>query len=245
MFLSDSGEKISKSKGNGISVEDWLKYAPSESMSLFMYQKPKTAKRLYFDVIPKAMDEYLSFVAAYHKEEDEAKKIENPAYHIHNGNVPKADFDLSYSLLLNLAVACNPDNDDVLWGYILQHREGLTPETSPLLTKMVHCAINYYNDFIKATKKFRDANEEEKLALKELADKFQKLFEAEGDVTDGARLQSIIYEVGRNHGYEQKMRDWFSALYQILLGQDKGPRMGPFVSLYGVENFVKLINEKI
>lgn len=240
MFLSDSGEKISKSKGNGISVEDWLKYAPSESMSLFMYQKPRTAKRLYFDVIPKAMDEYLSFVAAFHEQEDEAKKIENPVYHIHAGQVPKVDFDLSFALLLNLAVACNPDNDDVLWGYISQHKQGLTKDTSPLLNKMVHCAINYYNDFIKATKKFRAATQEEKTALQELSEKLSTM----KDEKDGAALQKVIYEVGRNHGFEDKMRDWFCALYQILLGQDKGPRMGSFVALYGVENFVSLIKSR-
>ncbi len=241
MFLSDTGEKISKSKGNGISVEDWLKYAPSESMSLFMYQKPKTAKRLYFDVIPKAMDEYLAFVDAYHKEQDEAKKIENPVYHIHGGNVPKVDFDLSFSLLLNLACACNPDNEDVLWGYISQHKKGLSKETSPLLNKMIVCAINYYDDFIKATKKFRSASDEERLALKELAEKLSGMV----DEKDGAALQKVIYEVGRNHGYEQKMRDWFCALYQILLGQDKGPRMGPFVALYGVSSMINLINSKV
>src|SRR3989338_5227180 len=138
MFLSDTGEKISKSKGNGIAVEDWLKYAPSESMSLFMFQKPKTAKRLYFDVIPKAMDDYLAFLENYNKETDEARRLENPVFYIHFGKVPEINFDLNYSLLLNLACACSPDNDEVLWGFISKHKADLSPKTSPLLNKMIH-----------------------------------------------------------------------------------------------------------
>ena len=242
MFLSDIGEKISKSKGNGISVEDWLKYAPAESMSLFMYQKPKTAKRLYFDVIPKAMDEYLTFVQSYDKQE-EAAKLDNPAFHIHNGKIPAINFNLNYSLLLNLASACNPDNDKVLWGFISKYQEGLTPETSPLLSKMVHCSIAYYNDFIKKNKKFRPALEPEKSALLELCDELKK-FPPE-QAHDGALLQNLVFQIGKNHGYEKNMRDWFLALYQILLGQDQGPRMGSFIALFGIENFINLIKEKI
>lgn len=240
MFLSDSGEKISKSKGNGIAVEDWLKYAPAQSMSLFMFQKPKTAKRLYFDVIPKAMDEYLTFVNSYHKDSDEAKRIENPAYYIHNGEVPEVNFNISYSLLLNLACACNPENDDVLWGFIKKYQPGIDRGSSELLQKMVNCAINYYNDFIKATKSYRSATIEEENALQELVQKFEII-----ESSEAADLQSVIYEVGRNNGYEERMRDWFSSLYQILLGQEKGPRMGSFVALYGVENFIELIKNKI
>lgn len=258
MFLSDSGEKISKSKGNGISVEDWLKYAPAESMSLFMYQKPKTAKRLYFDVIPKTMDEYLTFAANYEKE-DEVKRLENPAFHIHSSKVALINFNINYSLLLNLASVCNPDNDAVLWGFISQYQKGLTAANSPLLAKMVHSAINYYNDFIKKNKHYRGATDAEKSALHELLLKCvdaEKLAAAgEGaQVLDGAALQNIVFEVGKNHGYdssaqgvagEKNMRDWFLALYQILLGQDQGPRMGSFIALFGVENFVKLVEEKI
>lgn len=238
MFLSDSGEKISKSKGNGISVEDWLKYAPSESMALYMYQKPKTAKRLYFDVIPKAMDEYLTFAQNYEKE-DEAKRLENPAFHIHEGKVPAINFNLSYSLLLNLASACNPDNDAVLWGFISKYQDGLTAQNSPLLQKMVVSAINYYNDFIKQHKKYRQATEAEKLALQELV---TVLKNADKNIHhDASALQNLVFAVGKNHGYEQKMRDWFLALYQILLGQDQGPRIGSFIALFGIENFVKMV----
>lgn len=251
MFLSDTGEKISKSKGNGISVEDWLKYAPAESMSLFMYQKPKTAKRLYFDVIPKAMDEYLTFSAAFEKQ-DEAAKLENPAFHIHLGKIPTTNFNLTYSLLLNLASACNPENDSVLWGFISKYQSGLTKENSPLLEKMVANAINFYNDFIKKNKKYRQATKEERAALCELVETLKNATEEEKN--DGNLLQNLVFQVGKNHGYgavaqgsagEKSMRDWFLALYQILLGQDQGPRMGSFIALFGIENFIKLINDKI
>ncbi len=242
MFLSDSGEKISKSKGNGISVEDWLKYAPAESMSLFMYQKPKTAKRLYFDVIPKAMDEYLAFNNSFHAE-DEAKKLENPVFHIHNGKVEQQNFALSYSLILNLASACNPENDDVLWGFISKYQAGLNKNSSPLLSKMVNNAINYYNDFIKANKKYRQASENEKIALKELVKALENL--PKEHKNDANELQTLVFSVGKNHGYENNIRDWFLALYQILLGQDQGPRLGSFISLFGLNNFVKLAEEKI
>lgn len=242
MFLSETGEKISKSKGNGISVEDWLKYAPAESMSLFMYQKPKTAKRLYFDVIPKAMDEYLAFIRDY-SNQDEIKKLDNPAFHIHSGKIPIIDFNLNYSLLLNLASACNPENEGVLWGFISKYQAGLNPQSSPILAKMVINAINYYNDFIKPNKKFRQATKEEALALNELCETLLKADSALKQ--DGLELQNLVFAVGKNHGYEQKMRDWFMALYQILLGQDQGPRVGSFIALFGIENFVKLVKEKL
>jgi len=242
MFLSETGEKISKSKGNGISVEDWLKYAPAESMSLFMYQKPKTAKRLYFDVIPKAMDEYLTFALSYDKQEELAK-LDNPAFHIHSGKIAPINFNLNYSLLLNLASACNPENDMVLWGFISKYQSGLTKENSPLLAKMVASAINYYNDFIKKNKQYRQANEAEKAALHELIEVLKNATDEQK--ADGALLQNLVFQVGRNHGYEKNMRDWFLALYQILLGSDQGPRMGSFIALFGIENFINLVNGRI
>ena len=249
MFLSADGAKISKSKGNGISVEDWLKYAPEESLSLYMYQKPKTAKRLYFDVIPKAMDEYLAFLSAFAKENetetDEVKKLDNPVFHIHFATpdkpVPKPECTLTYSLLLNLASACNPENDDVLWGFISKYQAGLTKENSPNLAKMVACAINYYNDFIRANKKYRDATEAEKTAILDLKNALLLI----DKLSDAAAIQNLVFEIGKNHGYEKNMRDWFSALYQILLGQNEGPRMGSFIALYGVGGFVKMIENKI
>jgi lysyl-tRNA synthetase class 1 len=242
MFLSDTGEKISKSKGNGIAVEDWLKYAPAQSLSLFMYQKPRTAKRLYFDVIPKAMDEYLTFVQNF-ATQDEALKLDNPAFYIHRGDLPKINFNLNYSLLLNLASACNPENDAVLWGFISKYQAGLTPENSPLLAQMVDKAINYYNDFIKKNKKYREASESEKSALLELSNELKKVDLAKQN--DAGELQNLVFQIGKNHGYEKNMREWFLVLYQILLGQDQGPRMGSFIALFGIDNFVKLVGEKV
>ncbi len=256
MFLSDSGEKISKSKGNGISVEDWLRYAPWTSMALFMYQKPKTAKRLYFDVIPKAMDEYLTFVQSYEAQEELAK-LDNPAFHIHEGKVPEIKFNITYSLLLNLASACNPENDSVLWGFISKYQNKDSSIDYALMNTMVHCAINYYNDFIKKSKKFRSATEAEKSALKELCDRLpscQKELIKNSPVIEDAHefmnrfsagFQNLVFAVGKAHGYESKMRDWFLALYQILLGQDQGPRMGSFIALFRIDNFIKLVEEKI
>lgn len=240
MFLSEDGAKISKSAGNGISVEEWLKYAPEESMALYMYQKPKTAKRLYFDVIPKAMDEYLTFLASY-PNEDETKKLENPVFHIHFGQVPSSQFNLSYSLLLNLASACNPESDSVLWGFISRYQAGLSKENSPLLAKMVSCSINYYNDFVRANKHYREANLIEKSAILSLKAALE-LIDQDSDVDI---LQNKVFEIGKNHGYEKNMRDWFAVLYQVLLGQNQGPRMGSFIKLYGINNFIKLIEGKL
>jgi lysyl-tRNA synthetase class 1 len=244
MFLSETGEKISKSKGNGIAVEDWLRYAPAESMSLFMFQKPRTAKRLYFDVIPKAMDEYLNFAQSFADQSAE-QQLENPAFFIHNGEVPKQklNFNISYSLLLNLAGACNPENDAVLWGFISKYQAGLTPQNSPLLAQMVDKAINYYNDFIKKNKKYREATEAEKSAIHELASEIKKIDLSKQN--DASELQNLVFQIGKNHGYEKNMREWFLALYQILLGQDQGPRMGSFIALFGVDNFVKLVVERL
>lgn len=242
MFLSNEGEKISKSKGNGIAIEDWLKYAPQESMSLFMYQKPKTAKRLYFDVIPKAMDEYIAYSNSYNQL-DEAKKLENPLFHIHSGNVNNIDFNINYSLILNLASVCNPENDDILWGFISKYQKNLHKESSPLLTKMINNAINYYNDFIKSNKKYRTPNNKEKLALQDLANEIKK---ADNNIiNDASQIQTMIFSIGKKHGYEKNMREWFLTLYQILLGQDQGPRMGSFIALYGQDNFLQLIDQKL
>jgi lysyl-tRNA synthetase class 1 len=188
------------------------------------------------------MDEYLTFVQNFETQEELAK-LDNPAFHIHNGKIPPLNFNLTYSLLLNLASACNPENDAVLWGFISKYQDGqekiLSPETSPLLKKMVHSAIAYYNDFIRKNKKFRTATESEKSALQDLVKILQEV--GHNQKSDGAALQNLVFQIGKNHGYEKNMRDWFLAQYQILLGQDQGPRMGSFIALFGVENFVNLV----
>lgn len=243
MFLSEDGAKISKSKGNGITIDEWLKYAPSESLSLFMFQKPKTAKRLHFDVIPKATDEYIAFLNSYLKENDEIKKLDNPINHIHFSTKPNKKCDIGYSLLLNLASACNPENDDILWGFISKYEENLNKENSPFLAKMVGSAINYYNDFIKKHKKYRQITDNEKNAMISLKEKLQNINES--DYRDGKILQNIIYETGREFGYENNMKDWFSCFYQTLFGQESGPRMGSFIALFGISNFIQMIDERI
>jgi len=240
LFLDENAQKISKSKGNGISMEDWLKYAPEDSLSLFMFQKPKTAKRLYFDVIPKTVDEYLTFADKLKTETDPEKLLQNPAWHIHEGKAPERDIPLSFGILLNLVSVCNTSDPELLWAFISRYAKGATPENQPYLDKLVGYAINYYNDFVKPTKKYRAATDAEKAALTELRDMLKTLDAG----TDGGDIQTQVFEVGKNHNYEN-LRDWFKALYEILLGQEQGPRMGSFIALYGIDESIQLIDRAI
>ena len=240
MFLDEKGEKISKSKGNGISMEQWLHYATPESLSLYMYQSPRKAKKLYFDVIPKAVDEYLTFNEKYPVAAD-ADKLKNPVWYIHSGKVPEVKLPISFALLLNLAAVCNPESPAVLWGFISNYAPDATPESMPLLNTLVTCAVRYYDDFVAPNKKFRPATEAEKICLNKLID-FLKTIPA--DAT-GEVIQTGIYDIGMQNGYEKNLRDWFGALYEILLGATQGPRMGSFIALYGRDNMIKLIQEKL
>lgn len=240
-FLDQDGAKISKSKGNGLAVEDWLKYAPLESMALYMYQSPSKAKRLYFDVIPKHVDEYLTFNKKYHEETDEVKRLANPAYHIHNGNVPKLEvFGLTFSLLLNLASACNPDSKSVLWGFISKYAPQANLQNAPYLDHLADYAVVYYNDFIKAHKVYKAPTDTHKTILQKLVGLLDSLPEA----ATAEEIQNGIYAVGTEAGYEN-LREYFKDLYQILLGQEEGPRLGSFIALFGRENMKRLIEERI
>ncbi|MEM7617236.1 MAG: lysine--tRNA ligase, partial [Pseudomonadota bacterium] len=245
LFLDANGQKISKSKGNGISIEEWLKYAPTDSLSLFMYQKPNKEKRLSFDVIPKQMDEYLQYLNSYSKQ-NEQERIDNPVWHIHNGNPPvMKDNSLSFSLLLNLASACNAENKDVLWGFIKKYLKDANPTDYPLIDQMTKYAVNYYHDFIKPNKKYRDATEHEQPALLKLQEMLQEFKDNDfTDPTAAEDVQSAIYAIGKEFNFDP-LRDWFKALYQILLGVDQGPRFGSFVALYGVEQTIYLINKRL
>jgi lysyl-tRNA synthetase class 1 len=241
LFLDEEGQKISKSKGNGLSVEDWLKYAPAESLALFMYQKPKTAKRLFFDVIPKNVDEYLDFLGKFPDEAEEAR-LNNPAWHIHNGAPPVEPAHVTFGVLLNLAGVCHTENPAVLWQYISRYKPEANPASAPLLDRLVKHAIAYYRDFVKPAKQFRKATEAERPAFVALRDALKAF--------DGAptpeNLQNVVYEVGKTHaGAFASLRDWFGALYQVLLGQDQGPRMGSFIALYGVPETVALLDRAI
>ncbi len=239
LFLDDKGQKISKSKGNGLSVEEWLEYAPPESLALFMFQKPRAAKRLYFDVIPRAVDDYLTFVGKF-PEEAPAQRLENPAWHIHNGQPPAIHQDLSYGILLNLASVANAEEKATLWGFITRYRPEATPQTAPFLDKLVGYAINYYRDFVKPAKKFRAPDETERAALTEL---LAYLDAAPADAKADA-LQTEVYEIGKRHPFPE-LRAWFKALYEVLLGQEQGPRFGSFIELYGKAETATLIRKAL
>ena len=239
LFLDENGEKISKSKGNGLAVEEWLRYAPPESLSLFMYQKPKAAKRLFFDVIPRNVDDYLTFLEKFPGQE-EAKRLDNPAWHIHRGDAPSEEAHLSYNVLLNLASVCHSEDRTVLWHFISRYRPDATPESSPVLDSLVDFAINYYRDIVKPAKQYRAAEPMEQQALAELADALESL----PPDADGETIQTEVYEVGKRHPFPD-LKSWFRALYEILLGQSQGPRMGSFVALYGIGETVTLIRRAI
>ncbi|MBI1361833.1 MAG: lysine--tRNA ligase [Alphaproteobacteria bacterium] len=239
LFLDEKGEKISKSKGNGISVEQWLAYAPAESLSLYQWQKPKTAKKLYFDVIPKAVDEYLTFLDKYPAEAD-AAQLENPVWHIHGGKPPSVGSPVSFAMLLNLVSAANASNKDVLWGFIRRQAPDATPEKYPLLDRLVGYALAYYADFVKPSKTYRAPTDKERAALEDLAARL----DAYDGALDGETLQTMVFAVGTEHAFEP-LRDWFKAIYEVCLGQSQGPRFGGFIALYGVKETAKLIRESL
>ena len=241
LFLDDKGQKISKSKGNGLTVDEWLTYAPPESLALYMYQKPRVAKRLYFDVIPKAVDDYIALLESYHSNEtSEAERIENPVWHIHDGNPPSERYPVSFALLLNLVSASHAHNRDVLWGFIRAYAPQASPEANPGLEKLVGYALRYYEDFVRPHKKYRLPTEKERAALDDLAGRLEKI----GDERDSETVQNVIYEVGKVHKFEP-LRDWFKALYEVLFGQTAGPRFGSFAALYGCRETASLIRRAL
>jgi lysyl-tRNA synthetase class 1 len=253
LFLDQEGAKISKSKGNGLTIEEWLTYASPESLSLFMFQKPKAAKRLYFDVIPRTVDEYLQLLAAYPRQ-DAKGRVDNAVWHIHGGEPPAAELPISFGLLLNLVAASNAHDKDVLWGFIRRHAPDANPETHPLLDHLAGYAVRYYDDFVKPQKKFRAPDEVEAGALRALSDALAKA----GPTRTAEELQTILYDVGRtipryqDHaakgaapGKPGVSNAWFGAIYQVLLGEERGPRFGSFIELYGVENTRALIDKAL
>jgi lysyl-tRNA synthetase class 1 len=235
LFLDQNGAKISKSKGNGLTIEEWLAYASPESLSLVMFQKPRAAKRLYFDAIPKAVDEYLAFVAAFPQEEAKAQ-LENPVWHIHSGAPPQAELPISFALLLNLVSVSNAEDKATLWGFIRKYAAGATPEEYPILDHLVGYALAYYRDFVKPEKTYRLPTESERRALQALSDALAKVPPGAG----AEDLQTIVYAVGKAHAFEP-LRAWFGTLYEVLLGQTQGPRFGGFIELYGVDQTRALI----
>lgn len=239
LFLDDEGHKISKSSGNGISIDEWLTYASTESLSYFMYQKPKTAKRLHFDVIPKAVDEYHQQLRAYPTQSPEPQ-VANPAYHIHAGQVPASDMVVSFAMLLNLASVSGAEDTAALWGFLQRYAPEASPETHPGLDQAAACAVRYYTDFVKPKRVFRLPTEREAAALEDLAG---RLSTYDGPLEDEA-LQTLVFAVGKEHKFEP-LRDWFKALYEVLLGASQGPRFGGFIALYGVKETVDLLGKGI
>jgi len=250
LFLDEKGQKISKSKGNGLTIEEWLRYASPESLSLFMYREPKAAKRLYFDVIPRHVDEYQQFLEAYERQ-DPRQRLSNPVWHIHLGEPPKPEVPLSFSMLLTLVSSSNAENAETLWGFIQRYRPGVTPATHPKLDALVGYAIHYFRDFVLPSKKFRQPTEAERAALTDLRDALSQLpADAKAE-----QIQDVLYEIGRREPFLDKSGkgktkdgkpgvslDWFNLLYQVLLGQEKGPRFGSFVAVYGIQNTVDMID---
>ena len=240
LFLDEKGEKISKSKGNGITIDEWLEYASPESLSLFMYQNPKRAKKLYKAIVPKAVDEYLDFIEKG-KTQNELQLLMNPVWHVHNGKMPKEDIIMSFSMLLNLAETSNADNKELLWKFVKKHKKDIYEDQHPIFDKLVSYAIKYFNDVIKQTKKYKKPNQGEKIAL-------QALIKALDDCNDQMQpeeIQSKIYTVGKENGYKDNLRDWFKLVYEVVFGDENGPRMGFFISFFGVNETKKLIQDKI
>ena len=237
LFLDNEGRKISKSIGNGISMEEWLRYAPQTSLSQFMYQKPTQAKRLFFDVIPKNVDEYLQHVSNF-KDQDVKTQLGNPAFLIHGGTPPNEKAYLSYSILLNLASVVNTEDKSVLWHFISRYVPDATAENAPMLDKLTEYAINYFQDFIKPNKKYRTPDDMERTALEDLLHTLAAI----PNGSDGAEIQTVVYEVGKRHEFKD-LKAWFRCLYETLLGQSTGPRMGSFIALYGLEETQALIKK--
>ena len=240
LFLDEKGEKISKSKGNGITIEDWLKYASPESLSLFMYQNPKRAKKLYKEIVPKAVDEYLDYINKG-KEQDELQLLMNPAWHVHNGDMPHEDMIMSFSMLLNLVETSNADTKELLWKFVKKYKPNISKNNHPIFDKLIEYAIKYYNDVIKQNKKYKKPNNIEKKALKALVSTLEKC----NDSMEPEEIQTLIYTVGKENGYKDNLRDWFKLIYEVVFGDINGPRMGFFISFFGVNETKDLIKNKI
>jgi len=263
LFLDDQGQKISKSKGNGLTIDEWLTYAAPESLSLFMYQKPREAKKLYFDVIPRAVDEYLSFLDAFPRQ-DEKNRLGNPVWHIHGGTPPEAERiaapgaegaeKISFALLLNLVAVANAEDKAVLWGFLNRYAPLASPQSHPRLDALVGYAIRYFTDFVKPLKRYRAADEVEREALLALEARLASL---PADA-DAEAIQEAVYDIARPIPRYQDFKAkgatperpgvsnaWFGTLYQVLLGEERGPRFGSFAAIYGLENTRALIRKAL
>ncbi|MEM7058268.1 MAG: lysine--tRNA ligase [Pseudomonadota bacterium] len=237
LFLDGEGQKISKSKGNGLTIDEWLTYAATESLSLYMFQKPRSAKRLHWDVIPRAVDEYHQHLRGF-PDLELGKQLASPVWHIHRGQPPASDLAVPFSMLLNLASAASAEDKETLWGFIRKYAPEATAETHPALDAAAGFAVRYFQDFVKPSKTYRDPTDQERAALTDLRDRLAS-YQGPGDAED---LQNIVFAVGNDHAFDP-LRNWFKAIYEVLLGASQGPRFGGFIELYGVPETIALIDD--
>ena len=240
LFLDEKGEKISKSKGNGITIDQWLEYASPESLSLFMYQNPKRAKKLYKEIVPKAVDEYLDFIEKG-KTQNELQLLMNPVWHVHNGKMPKEKIIMTFSMLLNLVETSNAGTKELLWKFVKKHNKNIVENEHSIFDNLISYAIKYFNDVIKLKKQYKKPNKDEKKALEALI----KALENCNDKMTPEDIQTQIYSVGKENGYKENLRDWFKLIYEVVFGVESGPRMGFFISFFGVNETKQLIKDKI
>jgi len=240
LFLDEKGEKISKSKGNGITIDEWIEYASPESLSLFMYQNPKRAKKLYKEIVPKAVDEYLDFIEKG-KKQNELQLLLNPVWHVHNAEMPTENSVMPFSMLLNLVETSNADSKELLWKFVRKYKKDISEKDYPIFDKLINYAIKYFNDVIKSKKIYKKPNEEEKNALEALI----KVLDNCDDGMQPEDIQTNIYSVGKENGYKENLRDWFKLIYEVVFGDENGPRMGFFISFFGVNETKELIKDKL
>ncbi|MDA9600093.1 lysine--tRNA ligase, partial [Candidatus Pelagibacter sp.] len=240
LFLDEKGEKISKSKGNGITIDQWLEYASPESLSLYMYQNPKRAKKLYKEIVPKAVDEYLDCIEKS-KKQNELQLLMNPVWHVHDGKIPKEEMIMTFSMLLNLVETSNADSKDLLWKFVKKYKSDISESNFPIFDSLIGYAIKFFNDVIKAQKKYKTANSSEKLALEALIKTLEKCT----DKMSPEDIQTLIYSTGKENGYADNLRDWFKLIYEVVFGDENGPRMGFFISFFGVKETTELLINKL
>ena len=240
LFLDEKGEKISKSKGNGISIDQWLEYASPESLALYMYQNPKRAKKLYKEIVSKTVDEYLDFIEKA-KKQDELQMLMNPVWHVHNSEIPSEKMIMSFSMLLNLVETSNANSKELLWKFVKRYKTNISEKDHPIFDNLVGYAIKYFNDVIKIKKKYKKPNNDEKLALIALT----KTLDNCNDKMSPEDIQTLIYTTGKENGYSDNLRDWFRLIYQVVFGDENGPRIGFFISFFGVKETKDLIINKL
>jgi len=240
LFLDEKGEKISKSKGNGITIDQWLEYASPESLSLYMYQNPKRAKKLYKEIVPKTVDEYLDCLEKA-KSQNELQLLMNPVWHVHNGLIPQEDTIMTFSMLLNLVEASNADSKELLWKFVKKYKKDISEKDHPIFDNLIGYAIKYFNDAIKQKKKYKKPDSNEKLALEALVETLDDC----NDEMLPEDIQTLIYSTGKENGYSENLRDWFKLIYEVVFGDENGPRMGFFINFFGVNETKELIIEKI